>query len=88
MTPAKAQALHDATTARGAWMVWHVSTSDAEKPGKATAWAVTADASGGTRSPGLLVADTLDKLRTMLPSGLARHDRTAFMPADVHEVWD
>jgi hypothetical protein len=67
--------------------VWFVSTSHAEHPGKAVAWGVAADPSGGARLPGLLVADTLAELRAMLPAGLTRRGRTSVMPPDVVEVW-
>lgn len=42
--------------------MWFVAAAE----GKATAWAIAADPHGGTRLPGLLVANTLDELRAML----------------------
>jgi len=88
MTPADAQRIQDQARAAGCWLMWFVSTSDPEHPGKAVAWAITADPTGGTLAPGLLVADTLDELRAMLPAGLTRRERTAVMPELVLETWD
>ena len=64
--------------------MWFVSVSE----GKARGWAIVADAHGGVRLPGELVADTLDQLRAMLPVGLTRTDRSAVMGPEVLEVWD
>ena len=86
LTRAEAQALQD--HARGTWLIWFVSTSDPGHPGKAVAWAIAADTRGGTRPPGLLIADTLDELRAILPTGLTRRERTSVMPAQVVETWD
>ena len=36
----------------------------------------------------ILVADTLEELRAMLPPGLKRWERTSVMSPDVVEVWD
>jgi hypothetical protein len=69
LTPAEAERIQDAARARGVWLMWFVSTWNVEHPGKAVAWGVAADPSGGGRLPGLLVADTLDELRAMLPTG-------------------
>ena len=33
-------------------------------------------------------ADSLEQLRSMLPYGLTRRDRTSIMPLDVLETWD
>ncbi len=88
LTPEQASALHRGFLDCGKWLVWFVSTSTAERPGKAVAWAVVADTGGGTRQPGQLVADTLDELRAMLPAGLTRHERTMVMPRYVMETWD
>jgi hypothetical protein len=64
--------------------MWFVGASE----GKARAWAVVADPHGGTRLPGELSAATLEELRTMLPAGLRRTDRSAAMGPEVLEVWD
>ena len=85
MTLAKAQAAQD--DARDRWL-WFISTTDPTYPGKAVAWAIPADPHGGTRQPGMLVADTLDELRAMLPAGLRRHARTSAMSPEVIETWD
>lgn len=65
-----------------------VAISDADHPGKASAWATKADPHGGARVPGVLIADTLDRLREILTAGLTRRERTAMMPAGVLEAWD
>lgn len=88
MTLADAQALQDDATARGTWLAWVVTNADLEHPGKFTARAHTADHHGGRYLPGALVADTLEKLRAMLPAGLKRHGRTSVDPPDVVEVWE
>src|SRR3954470_9081002 len=88
LTPAQAQRAQNAAQATGRWIVWFVSTSDPEHPGKAVAWAVVADPQGGTRVAGELVANTLDQLRAMLPRRLTRGGRTELMPPEVLEVWD
>ncbi len=88
MTPADAQAMHDDAAARGKWLIWIVTGTDAEHPGKHVARAHQADHQGGTVQPGALVANTLVELRAMLPAGLARHDRTSALPPDVIEAWD
>ena len=88
MTPAEAQTLQDDATARGTWLAWIVTATDLEHPGKHTARTHTADHHGGVYLPGALIADTLDELRAMLPSGLTRHGRTSADPPGVVEVWD
>lgn len=88
MTPAEAQALQDDATARGTWLAWVVSDADLEHPGRLTARAHTADYHGGVYLPGALVADTVEKLRAMLPGGLECHGRTSLDPPEVVEVWD
>ena len=88
VTPAEAQRFHNDAEARGTWLMWFVSTTHPDYPGKAVAWAVAADPSGGTRVPGGLVANTLDELRALLPPGLTRRDRTSVMPVMVLETWD
>ena len=88
MTSADAQALQDDAAARDTWLAWVVSNADLEYPGRFTARAHTADHHGGVYLPGALVADTLDRLRAMLPFGLKCHVRTSIDPPDVVEVWD
>ena len=88
MTAADAQALHDDATERGTWLAWVVTAADLEHPGRFTARAHTADHHGGVYLPGALVADTLDRLRAMLPGGLECHGRTSVNPPDVVEVWE
>ena len=88
LTPAEAQRLQEAARARGRWLIWFVSVEHPDHPGKAVAWGVAADPSGGARLPGMLEADTLDELRAMLPAGLTRTDRSAVMGPEVLEVWD
>lgn len=85
MTPAEARRLQDAARDRGHWLMWFVSY---ERPGKFIARAMLADAHGGKRAPGELVADTLAELRAMLPAGLTRWERTSVMSSKVVEVWD
>ena len=84
MTPADAQAVQDRAEATGRWLTWFVSVAG----GQAIAWAIIADPHGGTRQPGILVADTLDEVRAMLPAGLTRREPTSVMPAGVVETWD
>ncbi len=88
MTPAEAQALQDDATARGTWLAWVVSDADLEHRGRLTARAHMADHHGGAYLPGALVADTVEKLRAMLPGGLECHSRTSLDPPEVVEVWD
>lgn len=88
LTPTDAQAIQDDALAHGRWLIWFVTATDLEHPGRLTARAHVADHYGGTTLPGALVADTLDRLRAMLPAGLTRHDRTSVLPPDVIESWD
>lgn len=66
--------------------MWFVSYE--RRTGKFTARAHTAAPDGGTWLPGMLVADTLDVVRAMLPAGLTRHQRTKLMSPEVLETWD
>ena len=68
--------------------MWAITVTDVEHPGKYVARAHQADHQGGTVQPGALVADTLDEMRTMLPAGLTRHDRTSALPPNVIETWE
>lgn len=88
VTPAHAQTMHDEAAARDTWLVWVMTASDAEYPGKVIARARTADHQGGTLLPGTLVADTLNELRIILPIELTRRDRTSAWSPDVLETWD
>ena len=87
LTRAQAQRVQNAARAPGRWIMWFVTTSDPDRPGKAVVWAVVADATGANRVPGELVANTLDQLRAMLPAGLKRSEATELMPPEVIEVW-
>ena len=87
MTTAEAQTVQDDATARGTWLAWIITAADLEHPGKHTARAHTADHHGGVYLPGALVADTLEALHAMLPTGLEHHGRTSLDPPDVLEVW-
>ena len=88
MTPAEAQIMQDEAAAQGAYLMWFVTITDAYHLGKAVAWATKADTHGGAKMPSVLVADTLDELRAMLPAGLTRRDPTPMMPVGVVEAWD
>ena len=88
MTPADAQALHDDAAARGRWLVWTLTDTALEYPGRVTARAHEADHQGGALLPGALVANTLHDLRAMLPVQLTRRDRTSAQPPSVIETWD
>ncbi len=68
--------------------MWIVSTSDPEHPGKMVARAYMAEHQGGTCLPGALIAETLDELRTQIPAGLTRRDRTSMLPPNAIETWD
>jgi len=80
-------ALHDDAAARGKWLVWTLTDTDLEYPGRITARAHEADHQGGALLPGALVANTLDELRAMLPAVLTRRDRTSALPPGVIETW-
>ena len=88
MTSAEAQAFQDDATARGTWLAWVITNADLEHPGRFVARAHTAEHQGGRYLPGALIADTLDELRAMLPTGLKCHERTSLDPPEVVEVWD
>jgi hypothetical protein len=85
MTPADAQRIQDDAQVAGRWLMWFVTF---ERTGKFMARTHTAAPDGGKWMPGMLVADTLDELRAMLPTGLTRRDRTPIMWPEVVEVWD
>ena len=88
MTQAEAQTMQDEAAAQGAYLMWFVTVTDAYHLGKAVACATKADTHGGAKMRGVLVADTLDELRTMLPAGLTRRNPTLMMPVGVVEAWD
>src|SRR3954454_20140342 len=50
-----------------------------ERWGKFVGYPLFADQHGGKRQPGMLVADTLDEVRAMLPRGLTRWERASIM---------
>ncbi len=68
--------------------MWFVSAADPAHPEKFTAPAHTMDRRGGVPLPGVLVADTLDELRALLPAGLTRRDNVLVDPPAVVETWD
>ena len=68
--------------------MWLVSAEHADHPGNVVAWAVVADRSGGRQEGGELVADTLEDLRAMLPTGLRRGGPSPFWWHNVVEAWD
>src|SRR3954470_475364 len=89
LSPADAQRIQAGARTAGRWLMWFVSSSHREHPGKAVAWAIAADPHGGTRVPGELVADTLEELRRLLPTGVTRREpMTTAMPESVVETWD
>ena len=88
MTPADAKNLQNDSNARGTWLVWVVTATDLEHPGKFTARPHTADHQGGKYLPGALVGDTLAELQAQLPNGLACRRRASIDPPEVVEVWD
>jgi len=88
LTPADAQAMHDDAAARGRWLIWTLTDTDLEYPGKHVGRAHEADHRGGKLRVGALVARTLADLRAMLPRGLEHRDRTSALPPDVIETWD
>jgi len=68
--------------------VWFVFQPAPAHPGRVTARAHSMDNHGGVWLPGVLVADTLEELRTMIPAGLTRRDRVPVDPEGVVETWD
>ncbi len=68
--------------------MWFISAADPARPGKVTARAHTMDRCGRVPVPGVLVADTLDELRALLPAGLTRRDNMLVDPPAVVETWD
>ncbi len=88
MTPTDAQTLHDDAAARGKWLLWTLTDTDIEHPGRYVGRAHEADHHGGKLLPGALVANTLAEVRAMLPAGLTRLDPTSALPSDVLETWD
>lgn len=70
------------------WLTWFITAADPAHPGKVTARAHTEDHHGGVQLPGVLVADTLDELRAMMPAGLTPQDRAPIHPPGVVETWD
>ena len=68
--------------------MWFVSVADPAHLGKVTARAHTMDGRGRAWLPGVLVADTLEELRAMLPAGLTRRYNVLVDPLAVVETWD
>jgi len=82
-------AVHQAKALSGErWLMWFVSTAEPGCVGQTVAWGTIADQHGGERLPGLLVAPSIEELRSLLPEGLVRRDHTYLMPAEVVETWD
>ncbi len=88
LTRAVAQAMQDDAKTRGAWLMWFVTEADAQHLGKVVARAYEASHHGGQCQPGALVADTLDELRAMLPTGLTRRNAIVGAPVGELETWD
>ena len=88
MTPAEAAALHARASADNGLVMWFVTLTDPAHPGRAVAYAIKGDNSGGQRLPGELVADTIEEVRSMLPSGLRRVGRTYLDPVGAVETWE
>jgi hypothetical protein len=88
MTPAEAAAIHARASANHGLVMWFVTLTDPAHPGRAVAYAIKGDTSGGHRLPGELVADTIEAVRAMLPAGLTRHNLSAYDPVGTVEAWD
>ncbi len=82
MTTGEAQAIQDDAVRRGEWIIWFVTA----EAGQVVATARRADQGG--QIVGQLVANTLDELRAMLPSGLTQRETTSVMSPEVIETWD
>jgi hypothetical protein len=87
MTSGEAAALQAGALSGGGCIAWFITLSDTENPGRAVAWMIKADFAGRQRLPGKLVADTIEEVRAMLPTGLVRWDRTPSMPEGTVEAW-
>ncbi len=88
VSTAAATAGRDTTVDPSSRPMWFVSAADPAHLGRFTARAHTMDRRGGVPLPGVLVADTLDELRAMLPAGLTRRDNVLVDPPAVVETWD
>jgi len=84
LTAAAAQAMHDDAAVHGKWLMWTLTDTDLEYPGRYVGRAHEADHNGGKVLPGALVARNLAEL----PTELTRRDRTSALPPDVIETWD
>jgi precorrin-4 methylase len=82
VTPEMARTMHAKAVQAGALVGWVVSAGEDEHQGKLVARMVT-----GSPSVYVLVADTLDKLRAMLPPDLERSERQPADPPGVIELW-
>ena len=85
MTAQEAQILQTRITAAQGWVMWFIVS---QPSGQFAARAIIADPGGGHQEGADLIAGTIEDLRTMLPPGLTRRDRSMMMPADVVETWD
>ena len=68
--------------------MWFVSDRHPDHPGVVVAWGIVADSFGGERLPFLLVSDSLDGVRRLLPVGLVRREPSMVMDLVVTETWD
>ena len=68
--------------------MWFVLANDPAFPRRHVVQAHTIDHQADVWLPGVLVADALDELRTILPDGLTRRGRAPFHPPDVVASWD
>lgn len=81
----EAQFLQARIAAADGWIMWFVTNP---APGRFIARAMVADFGGGHQEGDDLHADTLDALRSMLPAGLTRWNRTMMLAVNVVETWD
>ncbi|MGI4811661.1 MAG: hypothetical protein ACRYF2_26615 [Janthinobacterium lividum] len=54
------------------YIMWFLTHTDPQHPGRVVAYAMQASHSGGHRLPGEHVGDTIEEVRAMLPAGLTR----------------
>jgi len=86
MTPEEAQRFQDSCVAERQLVIWTVTTGTTDYPGRYAARPGLPQISvNGLRS--VLLADTLEELREMLPRGLYRQDRQPGDYAVIVETW-
>lgn len=84
LSPAKAQAMQNASSVAA----WVLTSCDPRYPGKLVARTHSATPEGGQFLAAVLVANTLEALRTQLPRGISQHDlNPGSMPSGVIELW-